>query len=57
MQDELSKTNSIFKPSKLVTSFKYQFIDLALKSLIITVKKGLLVDSASRFISRFDLNS
>ena len=35
-------------------SSKYQLLDFALKSPIIIVKKGLLVDSASRFISRFD---
>ena len=35
---------------------KYQLLDFALESPIITVRKELLVDSASRFISRFDLN-
>ena len=46
---------SILEPSKLVMSIKYQLVDFALKSQIIIVRKGLLVDSASRFISRFDL--
>ena len=35
----------------------YQLLDFALKSRIITVRKRLLVDSASRFISRLDLNA
>lgn len=48
---------SIQKPSELVMSSKYQLLDFALKSPIIIVKKGLLVDSESRFIFRFDLKS
>ena len=49
--------NSICEHSKLVVSFKYQLLDFALKLPTITVRKELLVDSASRFISRFDLNA
>ena len=53
----LETRNLIYEPSKVVMSFKYQLLDLALRLSIITVRKGLLVDSASRFISKFDLNS
>ena len=36
----------------LIMSFKHQLLGFTL-TLIITVRKGLLVDSASRFIARF----
>ena len=38
-------------------SFKYQVLDFTLKLPIIAVRKGLLVHTGSRFISRFDLNA
>ena len=44
--------NSLYESLKLVMTFKYQLLDLPLKSPIITVRNRLLVDSASRFISR-----
>ena len=40
----------------IVMSLKHQLLDFPLKSPITTVRKGLLVDSVSRLISRFDLN-
>ena len=38
-------------------SLKYQLLYFTLKLPIIIVKKGLLVDSESRFVFRFDLKS
>ena len=47
---------SCSEPSKLVISFEHQSLDLALKSPIMTVRRGLLHNSTSRFNFRFDLN-
>ena len=43
---------SILEPSEVVVSPVYQLLDFALKSLIATIKKGLVAETASRVSSK-----
>ena len=43
---------SILEPSEVVVSSVYQLLDFALKSLMATIKKGLVAETASRVSSK-----